>query len=84
MSRSPDDIFQESFLDMRAKLLEVAATLDRIDRAGDGLSDDALDLRLKIDQAIAICASAGTDRAERLQHLFSRQFNADWRKEMNL
>ncbi|KAA1262121.1 hypothetical protein LF1_46820 [Rubripirellula obstinata] len=84
MTRSPNEIFLESFLDVRAKLLEVAATLDRIERAGDELSSDAADLRGKIDQAIAICASSGTDRAERLQHLFSREFDPDWRKEMNL
>ena len=89
MSRTSDEIFQESFLDVRAKLLEVAATLDRIERAGDGLSGDGLSsetlsLRGKIDQAITICGSPGTDRAERLQHLFSREFDPDWRTEMNL
>ena len=84
MSRSSDEILQESFLDVRAKLLEVAATLDRVERVGDELLGESLSMRKKIDQAIAICASVGTDRAERLQHLFSREFDPQWRTEMKL
>ena len=94
MPRNPDAILSESFLDVRAKLLEVAATLDRIDRAAKDkgtankdasvLSPQQNDLRLKIDEAIRICLTDGCDRAERLQTLFSRQFDPNWRSEMKL
>jgi hypothetical protein len=84
MARNSDVIFSESFLEMRAKLLEVAATLDRIDRAESKLSSDQQALRRKIDQAIEICASHGGDRAQKLQHLFSREFDPNWRSEMNV
>ncbi|QDT06609.1 hypothetical protein K227x_50200 [Rubripirellula lacrimiformis] len=88
MNRNADLILDESFLDVRAKLLEVAATLDRIDRAAQdhaGLSADQKDRRGQIDAAIEICASSdGADRAARLQHLFSRPFQSDWRSTMQL
>ena len=87
MPRNPDTILNESFLDVRAKLLEVAATLDRIDRAGnngESLSADLAERRAKIDQAIQICGSPDADRADRLHTLFSRSYDPQWRTQMNL
>lgn len=85
--RDADRILDESFLDVRAKLLEVAATLDRIERASQmhqGLSGDQLDRRESIDEAIRICLGDGADRAARLQQLFSRPYHGDWRTTMQL
>jgi hypothetical protein len=39
-SRTARDVFDQEFLTIRAKLLEVAAALDRIDRAGGSLAND--------------------------------------------
>ena len=85
--RAASQILTESFLEVRAKLLEVAATLDRIDRsldAGDPLPNEAQAQRKQLDSAIEIVLSEGSDRAERLQQLFSRQYESDWRKQMDL
>ncbi len=85
--RAADQILDESFLEVRAKLLEVAATLDRIDRSADEgspLTDQNKPRRASIDDAIRILLSEGPDRAERLQRLFSREYEADWRKQMQL
>ncbi len=85
--RAASQILTESFLEVRAKLLEVAATLDRIDRsldAGDPLPNEAQAQRKQLDLAIEILLSEGSDRAERLQQLFSRQYESDWRKQMDL
>ncbi|MAI35619.1 MAG: hypothetical protein CMM07_28615 [Rhodopirellula sp.] len=85
--RAASQILTESFLEVRAKLLEVAATLDRIDRsleAGDSLLNEAQEQRKQIDSAIEILLSESSDRAERLQQLFSRQYESDWRKQMDL
>lgn len=87
MNRNADQILDESFLEIRAKLLEVAASLDRIDRAAEAaapLSDTQTTRREAIDRAIAICADAGPNRAERLQRLFSRPYQSDWRKTMQV
>jgi hypothetical protein len=85
--RAADQILDESFLEVRAKLLEVAATLDRIDRSADEespLTDRNKPRRASINDAIRILLSEGPDRAERLQRLFSREYQADWRKQMQL
>jgi hypothetical protein len=85
--RAASQILTESFLEVRAKLLEVAATLDRIDRsldAGAPLPNEAQAQRKQLDAAIEIVLSEGSDRAERLQQLFSRQYESDWRKQMDL
>jgi len=74
-------------LETRAKLLEVAATLDRIDRTdddGEPLSEVAQPHREQIDEAIRICLSEGPDRAERLQQLFSREYQSNWRSRMQI
>ena len=85
--RTADQILDESFLTVRAKLLEVAATLDRIDRSADEgspLADQSEPRRAQIDDAIRILLSEGPDRAERLQRLYSREYEADWRSQMQL
>ncbi|MFK8110733.1 MAG: hypothetical protein AB8B91_00940 [Rubripirellula sp.] len=86
--RSANQILEESFLEVRAKLLEVAATLDRIDRAADDagapLTEDLQPQRSRVDDAIRICLSEGPDRAERLQKLFSRQYDSEWRSKMDV
>jgi len=85
--RAASQILTESFLDVRAKLLQVAATLDRIDRSADAegpLSPAAKGQREQVDAAIEILLSGGSDRAERLQKLFSRDYDSNWRQDMNL
>ena len=85
--QTADEILDGQYLAVRAKLLEVAATLDRIDRAADSdapLSNDCEPRRQQLDDAIRILLSEGPDRAERLQLLFSREYTADWRTEMKL
>jgi hypothetical protein len=85
--RAASQILTESFLEVRAKLLEVAATLDRIERsddAGEPLPPEAQVQRQQLDTAIEILLSEGSDRAERLQKLFSRQYESDWRQQMDL
>ena len=80
-------IFDESFLEVRAKLLEVAAVLDRIDRAaesGEPLDPEHEHRLEKVQQAIRILLSEGPDRASRLQLLFSREYEPQWRENMQL
>jgi hypothetical protein len=70
------EVLNREFLEIRARLLHVAASLDRLDRAeGSVLGDARLD---KIRQALNILADGEPDRAEKIQLLFSRPYDADW------
>ena len=85
--RKADQIRDSTFLEVRAKLLEVAATLDRIDRAEKdeaGLAEPPANRRRQLDQAIQILLSGGDDRAERLQRLFSREYEESWRNDFGI
>ena len=71
------------FLEIRARLLEVAAALDRIERA-DGAEAARQDLRLEqIAEAVEILNSDGFDRAERIQMLFSDPYVAGWTRKQH-
>ena len=59
------------FLETRAKLLEIAANLDRVDRAGGMPTGDA---RLTfIQTALKILQTSEPNRAEQIQRLYSLQ-----------
>ena len=60
------------FMEHRAKVIDVAAFFDRIDRAPDGVGKDGDDVRLiALRKALAITASREPDRARRILELFS-------------
>ena len=68
-----NQILDREFLEIRAKILEVAAALDRLDRAEGDVSNDP---RMKlIADGIKLIAAAQSDpvRAEKIQLLFSRE-----------
>ena len=76
------EVLDREFLAVRAKLIDVAAALDRIDRAQGTVSDEPrLD---QIRQAFRILAGNASDRAEQLQLLFSLPYRDDWRKSYGL
>lgn len=64
------------FLEARCKLLDLAATLDRLDR-GEGAA--AADPRLeRIRQALLALLQTEPGRAERVQQIFSLAYDPDW------
>jgi hypothetical protein len=71
--------FHRQFLEMRHRLLDLAAALDRIDRAG-GAAEVGLDPRMTaLLCAASILTDGQPDRAERVQMLFSRPYDPTWR-----
>jgi hypothetical protein len=65
------------FLDARARLLDLAAILDRIDRGG-GIAND---LRLaKVRQALEVLHDEKGGRAERIQKIFSLDYDQSWER----
>ncbi|HEV3343567.1 MAG TPA: hypothetical protein VG125_24560 [Pirellulales bacterium] len=77
---SASDVLAREFLEMRAKILELAASLDRLDRAdGSVAADPRFGL---IERGLAALADAGSGRAERVQLIFSLPYQDGWRHEM--
>ena len=75
-------VLEREFLPLRAKLIEIAAILDRIDRSDGSVDGDSR--RRKVDRALAILQSTETDRAERLQLLFSLPYDQHWQQKFAL
>ena len=76
------EVLNREFPEIRARLLQLAAALDRMDRAAGSPEGDAR--RQKIREALAILGEQGPDRAERLQMLFSLPYDANWKHEFEL
>jgi hypothetical protein len=77
--RASDIVLEQEFLPLRAKILEIAAALDRLDRsAGDSRRDGR---RGRIEQGIRLLLEEKPTRAERVQLLFSREYDEGWRKQ---
>ena len=76
------EVFDREFLEIRAKVLEVAACFDRLDRAPGTVAQDPRMVRLR--QVIELLLDSRPDRAERTQLVFSREYDEDWRKKFGL
>ena len=66
---SPKDVVDEYFIENRTRLLEIAAFLDRLDRAEPGYS--GRDFRMQAFAEALATMSGGAGRLERLQLLLS-------------
>jgi hypothetical protein len=76
------EVLDREFLEIRAKVLEVAACFDRLDRAPGTVEQDPRMVRLR--QAIDLLLDAYPDRAERTQLVFSRKYDENWRAKFGL
>lgn len=76
------EVLEREFLPIRAKLLEVAAAVDRIDRAGGW---DASERRVgQLRQAVQTLLQPHDDRAEQVQLIFSRPYDDEWQEELGI
>ena len=84
MSSPPtaNEVFEREFLIIRAKTLEIAAALDRIDRAPGGVAGDPR--ARQITDALETLLRDDGDRAEQIQLLFSRPYNDEWEQEFGV
>ena len=89
------EVLQQTFLLARAKILEVAAILDRLDHAADAASVKPNAQHEKLNQAISLLANfehqqqSGALRNERsraaaIQMLFSLPFDPDWQTQFQI
>jgi hypothetical protein len=69
-----------TFLEARCKILDLAAILDRIGR-GAGANDTFKDPRVaRIREALEVLLDESPARAERIQQIFSLEYDSAWEK----
>ena len=75
-------VLDREFLEIRARLLQVAAALDRLDRAEGSVADDPR--RKNLDKALDVLRGSEPRRAEQIQLIFSRPYSATWRESFEI
>ncbi|MCY2985896.1 MAG: hypothetical protein NTY15_19895 [Planctomycetota bacterium] len=80
--RSATQIVADEFMIARAKIVELAATLDRIERAS-GNVDDSKNMQLLV-QGIHILIDDQVEKAKRVQLLMSRDYDPEWQNIMSI
>jgi len=77
-----EQVLNREFLEIRAKILEIAASFDRLDRCEGSVADDP---RLRrINEALASLQDSAGDRAEQVQLIFSRQYDEAWPEKFGM
>jgi hypothetical protein len=77
-------VLNRDFLETRSRILDIAAALDRLDRAASH-PGEAPDRRMaQLRQAIESLLEPGPGRAETVQRLFSLDYEPDWQQSHGL
>ena len=80
--RSAQQIVAEDFMIARARIVELAATLDRNERAtGDVVDSKNMQLLM---QGMHILCDDEVEKAKRVQLLMSRQYDPQWQTQMSI
>jgi len=83
-ARDATEVLNRDFLETRSRILEIAAALDRHDRASSHPGETP-DRRLaQLRQAIEALLVPGPGRAETVQRLFSLDYEPEWQKTHGL
>lgn len=73
-------VLDNSFLEVRSKLLDLAAILDRIGRGVDAAGVDQDPRLVNIRRALEVLLDPSGGRAERIQQIFSLAYDANWQR----
>ncbi|QEG23016.1 hypothetical protein [Mariniblastus fucicola] len=76
------ETLDREFLEIRSRILDVASAMDRIQRADGDVADDPR--MQKLNEAIRIAMSSDGHRAEKVQLLFSREYDEHWKEQFSL
>jgi hypothetical protein len=84
--REAMEVLDRDFLETRGKILEIAAVLDRIDRAPSHHHEHQHpDPRLgQLRQALEALCEPGPGRAETIQLIFSLEYDKNWPEYLKL
>lgn len=79
-TRDATTVLDQDFHEIRGKLLEVASTLDRLDRAPShpGPAESPDRRRDQLRQALEALIEPGPGRVETIQRIFSLAYDPDW------
>ncbi len=81
MLTSAEAILDRYFLEMRCKVLDLAASLDRVQRAAGDSAAWRSDPRIRgLQLALEVLASDTGDRAQRVQMIFSDAYDSAWQR----
>jgi hypothetical protein len=75
-----EQVINRYFPEMRCKVLEVAASLDRMDRAGEPSNGREQPRMDQLRRAVRVLLEDEPGRAEKIQRIFSREYDPNWRK----
>ncbi len=67
------------YLEVRCRCLDVGAALDRIERAEGGASATSDPRWKQLHQALDLLRESGANRAEKIQFLFSDEYDPQWK-----
>lgn len=82
METSATQILDREFLELRARILELAASFDRVERAqGTVQGDQRWDL---LQQGLEVLLGSQEERARAVQLLFSLSYDPHWREKYGL
>jgi len=80
--RTRAEVLNRDFLETRAKILELAASLDRLDRAQAAEGTDPRKTQLR--KGLEALLSEEPGRAENVQRIFSLEYDPEWRTRFEL
>ncbi|MBS0266134.1 MAG: hypothetical protein JSS02_29665 [Planctomycetes bacterium] len=74
-------VLDRVYLEVRCKLLDIAASLDRISRSEGAGTAEADPRMAQLLRGLEILGQGGTDRAEQIQMLFSDAYVPNWSRK---
>jgi hypothetical protein len=83
-TRDVSEVLNRDFLEARCKILEIAAILDRIDRAPSKHHDQPDPRMSQLRQALEALCVPDPGRAETIQLIFSLEYDPKWPQTMSL
>jgi len=83
--RNAEQVVEQEFLQVRAKILEIAAFFDRLDpEDAKNVSSTNADRLALLRAGCELLLDSENDKAARLQLLFSRKYDEQWRTAMGV
>ena len=70
------EIFEQEFLDIRHRLIDIASALDRIERGQDATAIESDPRLAQLHQSAGILSDHQPSRTERVQMVFSDEYRA--------
>jgi hypothetical protein len=84
LQRDALQVLDRDFFEIRCKILEIAASLDRIDRAPAHHGDHPDPRVGQVRQALDALREPGPDRAETIQLIFSLAYDSAWQRNLGV